>query len=163
MNDMKRIFTAMIAVLALFGAISPQKANAAGGEMAIGLNGGFATYNDGGYMSLYYQYEFATHFRIAPEIGYVFRNDGVSAFTMNVDMQFPFRLHRVVAVYPFAGLTFNNWMWRDGGNAARVGGNFGAGFDFYLTNYLKLSVQGKYSVMNDTSGGFFGVGIGYVF
>ena len=49
------------------------------------------------------------------------------------------------------------------GNAARVGGNFGAGIDFYLTNYLKLNIQGKYSVMNDTSGGFFGVGIGYEF
>ena len=81
---------------------------------------------------------------------------------MNVDMQFPFRLHRVVAVYPLVGLTFNNWMWHDG-NAARVGGNFGAGIDFYLTNYLKLNIQGKYSVMNDTSGGFFGVGIGYEF
>ena len=160
--DMKKIVTVLIAIAALFGAMGPQKAKAAGGDMAVGLNGGFATYNDGGYMSLYYQYEFATHFRLAPEIGYVFRNDGCSAFTMNVDMQFPFRLHRVVAVYPLVGLTFNNWMWHDG-NAARVGGNFGAGIDFYLTNYLKLNIQGKYSVMNDTSGGFFGVCIGYEF
>ena len=44
-----------------------------------------------------------------------------------------------------------------------AGAGFGGGFDFYLTNYLKLTLQGKYSLMNDVSGGFIGMGIGYVF
>jgi hypothetical protein len=66
-------------------------------------------------------------------------------------------------VYPLAGFTFNNWSYRYGDSASRAGANFGAGFEIYLTSYLKLSLQGKYSLMNDTSGGFFGMGIGYVF
>ena len=53
----------------------------------------------------------------------------------------PFRLHRVVAVYPLVGLTFNNWMWHDGNAASRR--KFRAGIDFYLTNYLKLNISGQ--------------------
>ena len=51
-------------------------ANAQRGEKTLGIAGGFATYNDGGFMDIYFQYSFANHVRIAPEIGYVFRNDG---------------------------------------------------------------------------------------
>lgn len=138
-------------------------ANAQRGEKTLGIAGGFATYNDGGFMDIYFQYSFANHVRIAPEIGYVFRNDGASAFEMSVDMQFPFRIAKGFAVYPLAGLTFNNWSYKHGGNATRAGGDIGAGFDLLLTSSLKLTLQGKYSMMNDTSGGFIGMGLGYVF
>lgn len=161
---MKKITSILIAAVAAFAAVmTPATASAQRGEKALGVMGGYATYNDGGYMNLYFQYSFANHFRIAPEIGYVFRNDCASAFIMSVDMHFPFRLAKAFSVYPLVGLTFNNWSYCDDSNQARVGGDFGAGFDFYLTSYLKLTLQGKYSLMNDTSGGFIGMGIGYVF
>lgn len=141
----------------------PAPASAQKGEMSIGINGGYATYNDGGYTNLFFQYTPISHVRLAPEIGYVFRNDGKSAFNLAVDVHFPFKLGRGVAVYPLVGFVFNSWDYRGGHNANRAGADFGGGFDFYLTNYLKLSLQGKYSMMNDTGGGFLGMGIGYVF
>ena len=151
-------------LLLLAGALAlPSAASAQKGEKTVGIAGGFATYNDGGYADIYFQYTFAQHLRIAPEIGYVFRNDGATGFEFSADMQFPFRIARGFGVYPLVGLTYNNWSHHGDVHASRLGADFGAGFDIYLTTNLKLTLQGKYSVMNDTSGAFFGMGIGYVF
>lgn len=148
-----------IAFAALCAALN---ASAQRGEMTIGINGGYATRNDGGYTNLYFQFTPVSHVRIAPEIGYIFRNEGKSAFNFAVDVQFPFKVARGVAVYPLTGFVFNSWK-HHGHTANRAGVDFGGGFDFYLTNYLKLTLQGKYSLLNDYGGGFFGMGIGYVF
>ncbi len=147
-------------VMILLGA---PKASAQKGEMTLGLNGGFATYNSGGYTNLFFQYTPVNHIRLAPEIGYVFRNEHKSAFNLAVDVHFPFKLAKGFSVYPLVGFVFNSWKYQGAGTANRAGVDFGGGFDIYLTNYLKLSLQGKYSMMNDTDGGFLGMGIGYVF
>ena len=84
-------------------------ANAATGEKALGFAGGFASYNDGGYGKIYFQYEIAPHVRLAPEMGYIFRNEDCSGFEFSFDVQFPFRLARGFSIYPLAGLTLNNW------------------------------------------------------
>lgn len=151
----------MVAVAMLF--LLPGAAKAQRGEMTLGLNGGFATYNDGGYTNLFFQYTPINHVRLAPEIGYVFRNKGKSAFNLAVDVHFPFKLGRGVAIYPLVGFVFNSWNYSGHHTANRAGADFGGGLDFYLTSYLKLSLQGKYSMMNDTGGGFIGMGIGYNF
>ena len=140
-----------------------QTAEAQRGEKSLGIMGGFSTYNNGGYVGVDFQYTIVNHVRIAPDIGYSFRNDGKSAFLLDVDVHFPFRIAKGFAVYPLVGFTFNNWSYQGGGNASRAGANFGGGFDFYLTSNLKLTLQGKYPAMNETGGGFIGKGIGYVF
>ena len=164
---MKKLSIALCSAAALLASFAPVKAEAAStggrGEMTLGVMGGFATHNSGGYMDLYFQYTIAPHFRLAPDIGYAFRNDGKSAFLLDVDMHFPFRIAKGIMIYPLAGFTFNSWDYPGDHTLNRAGGNIGGGFDFYLTRNLKLSLQGKYSIMNDTSGGFFGLGIGYVF
>lgn len=161
-NSSIKRFTLVAAILA--GGLFCTGANAQKkGEMTLGIAGGYASHNDGGYMDLYFQYTVAPHIRIAPEIGYVFRNEGKSAFEFSTDLQMPFRLARGFNIYPLVGFTLNNWDYQGGGNMTRVGGDFGVGFDVYLTSNLKLNLQGKYSLMNDCSGGFFNFGFGYVF
>ena len=161
-----KVFRFLAGGLLLIGAIfaTALPANAQRGEKAVGLKGGFSTYNSGGFSAIYFQYTFANHFRIAPEIGYMFRNDNKSGFEISADMHFPFKIAKGFGVYPLVGVTFNNWSYRGADDSVpRVGVDLGAGFDIYLTSNLKLSLQGKYSLMNDTSGGFFDMGIGYVF
>lgn len=160
---MKKTLKIMCALATAAIAFAPATADAQRGEKSLGLIGGFSTYNNGGYLGIDFQYTVVNHVRLAPDIAYGFRNDGKSAFLLDVDVHFPFGLAKGFDIYPLVGFTFNNWSYAGGGHASRAGGNFGAGFDFYLTSNLKLSLQGKYSVMNDTSGGFFGMGIGYVF
>ena len=160
---MKRLLLTLTSALAAAFMLIPATATAQKGEMSLGVNGGYATHNDGGYTNFFFQYTPINHIRLAPEIGYVFRNDGKSAFNLAVDLHFPFKLGRGVDVYPLVGFVFNSWDYRHGANLNLAGADFRGGFDFYLTNYLKLTLQGKYSLMNDVSGGFIGMGIGYVF
>ena len=133
------------------------------GEKTLGLAGGYATHNQGAFASVFFHYSFSNHVRIAPEIAYVFRSDDKSAFNINLNMQFPFRIARGLQVYPLVGFASNNWNQVGHGNSYRFGGNFGGGFDLYLTQYLKLNLEGKYSLMNKCSGAYVGLGIGYVF
>ena len=160
---MKKIYLTALGVCAAICSLFPAGAQAQKGEKTLGLMGGFATYNSSGFADVYFQYTFADHFRIAPDVGYVFGNNGKSAFILNADMHFPFRVAKGFAIYPLGGFTFNNWSYSHGDSESRAGANVGGGIDLYLTSNLKLSFQGKYSFMNDTGGAFFGVGIGYVF
>lgn len=157
----KRSLGALAVAVGLLGASMSVAAQTS--EKTLGVAGGFSTHNSGGYAGIYFQYSFADHVRLAPEMGYVFRNEGKSAFAMSLDVHFPFRIARGFGVYPLAGLTYNNWSYLSAGHVSRLGADVGAGLDFYLTSNLKLTLQGKYSMMNDTSGGFFNVGFGYVF
>lgn len=160
----KKLRTIFAAALLGCAVMFPTVANAQKkGEMTLGVAGGFATENNGGYVNAFFQYTAAPHVRIAPEIGYVFRNEGKSAFEMSADVQFPFRVAKGLSLYPLAGVTLNSWNHVHHNTQTRVGADFGGGFDIYLTSNLKLNFQGKYSLMNDYSGGFFDMGIGYVF
>ncbi len=160
LNLKRSIFAIAVIVAGLFSfGASAQK-----GEMTLGVAGGYATHNDGGYADIYFQYTLAPHVRIAPEVGYVFRNEGESAFEFSTDLHFPFRLAKGFNIYPLVGFTLNSWNCEHCDDTyTRVGADFGAGFDIYLTSNFKLSIQGKYSLMNDCSGGFFNMGFGYVF
>lgn len=162
---MKPISKTLLLPLLALGAItlSPATANAQKGEKTVGFAAGFASYNGGGYADLYFQYTFAPHLRIAPELGYIFRNEGKSGFECSVDMQFPFRMARGFNLYPLAGITLNNWSPVGHEHITRGGFDLGGGMDLYLTSNLKLNIQAKYSMMNDTSGCFVNLGIGYVF
>lgn len=158
---LKRALTVVIASVALLSVSSA--ASAQTGEKTIGISGGFATHNSGGFTEVYMHYTIVPHVRLAPDLGYVFRNEGKSAFVFDVDLHFPFRIARGFDIYPLAGFAFNNWSYQGGGHDTRCGMNIGGGFDVYLTKQLKLTLQGKYSMMNDTDGGFIGMGIGYNF
>lgn len=161
---MKTVKKILMSLILLAGVMTPQSALAFGkGEKSLGVMGGYATYNNGGYAGIGFQWEFANHFRLSPDLGYVFQNRYKSGFVVNADMQFPFKIVRGFGVYPLAGITVNNWHYTNSGNATRVGFNFGAGFDVYFTSNLKLTIQGKYSLLKDTDGGFFGAGLSYIF
>lgn len=133
------------------------------GEKTLGIAGGYASYNNAAQANLYFQYSFSPHVRIAPELGYIFRNDEKSAFECSIDVHFPFRVARGVKLYPLTGITVNSWDFKNGNHKVKAGFDFGGGLDLYMTSSLKLSLQGKYSLMNDTSGAFVQLGVGYVF
>ncbi len=163
-NKVKRI---LVMIALVIGMICPMQLSATGrGEKSVGLSAGYAGYNSSGYISANFQYTFADHFRLAPEIGYVFYNQGATGFKVDADMHFPFRVAKGLGLYPLAGLTFNNWSFSRSPlheNIMRFGVDAGVGLDLYLTNSLKLNFQAKYSLMKNCSGLFTGIGIGYIF
>lgn len=161
---MKKFHILALSALILASLFASQTTFAQRGEKSLSLNGGYSSVNESGYANVAFNYSFANHFRIAPDIGYVFRNRDTSAFLFDIDMHFPFRIAKGFGIYPLVGFTYNNWsVSPHGKNLSRAGANFGGGFDLYLTSNLKLNLQCKYSVVNDFSGVYLGMGIGYVF
>lgn len=134
------------------------------GQKSIGFIGGYATYNESGYANVYFQYTLSSHFRLSSDLGYIFKNNDLSGFNFNIDAHFPFKIYKGINIYPFGGLTFNNWKHEPINNSVnKFGINIGGGIDIYFTSNLKIFVQGKYSFMDKTDGGFVGAGVGYVF
>lgn len=151
----------LVALCSLFatGVASAQR-----GEKTLGVAGGYSGYNNSGYLKAYFQYTIIDHLRLAPEIGYSFKGDhGASAFEAALDVQAPFRVARGFSLYPLAGFSFNSWNYDGGGTANRAGFDLGGGMELKVTPNLKLSLQGKYTFMNDTGGCWIDFGIGYVF
>ena len=93
----RKITVMIVAIAGVLASAFP--AYAQKGEKTLGIAGGFASYNTSGYVDVYFQYSFAEHVRIAPEVGYIFRNDGKSGFAASVDMHFPFRVARGFKLY----------------------------------------------------------------
>lgn len=163
MKRLKSLLTLLLLLFSLSLSNSTLAASPVKGEKTLGIGGGYATFNHSGYANVYFQYTFVPHVRLSADVGCIFRNEDKSGLAIDVDMHFPFRIVRGLQVYPLVGLAFNSWNYHYDGRDSRFGGDFGAGFDFYMTDNLKLSLQGKYSWMKDTSGAFVGLGIGYVF
>lgn len=154
----------MMATAMLLASVCGVNVIHAQGIATVGMAAGFATYNDGGYANVFLQIPVVQHVRVAPEIGYIFRNKGLSGFEASCDVQFPFLIARGFTIYPLMGLTYNYWKCQHSdASANRVGFDIGAGIDIMLAKNLKLIIQGKGSLMNDTGGGFFCAGIGYTF
>ena len=160
---MKKYQILALSLMMAMGIAAPVTASAQKGEMSLAVNGGYASANESGYANVSFDYTFANHFRLAPDIGYVFRNEGASAFMLDVDMHFPFRVAKGVGLYPLVGFAYNNWSFEHHDSASRAGANFGGGLDLYMTSNLKLNLQCKYTLVNDMSGVYVGMGIGYIF
>ena len=58
---MKKVSLLVLAIVAAIGTLMPAKAQAQRGEMTLGLMGGFATYNNGGFADVYFQIISASH------------------------------------------------------------------------------------------------------
>lgn len=161
---MKKILLPMLSLIAAAAPIVfPSEAKASTHEKTLGIGGGFSTYNHAGFGKLFFQYSFIPMVRIAPEIGYVFRHEDTTGFEASIDCHFPFRVAKGFKFYPLAGVSFNNWSHSGESHILRGGFDIGGGFDLYFTQSLKLSIQGKYSVMKDCGGAFIDMGVGYVF
>lgn len=161
MNRIVRRLVAAAATALL--AFSPVCSYAQKGEKMIGIGGGYVDYNNGGYAKIYFQYAFSNHFRIAPEVGAIFRNNGKSGFEASLDAQFPMRISPGFKFYPLVGVTMNHWKLPSSSDLTKVGADGGVGLDFYMTPSFKINFQAKYSVMKRTDGWFIDLGVGYVF
>lgn len=138
------------------------------GEKAFGPFAGYASKNESVVAGVQFQYAFSGHFRIAPDMGYVFRNQNLDAFVLDVNALFPFAFSgERVALYPLAGVAFRSWnphnvnyreesVFGDSDNAtdittrkSKLGINAGAGFEMRLTPAMKLAVEAGYTFVKD--------------
>ena len=179
--DMKKKIITFIAIFFL-SAIAAQDMSAqlTKGSKSFGVKTGYATLNHTATAGIELHYAFSEHFVLAPNIDYVFRNEGLDGLLFNLDYHGPWELGNSGKwyFYHILGLNYASWSTHskigpnDEGRHEdddvttrfnRFGLNFGAGFAYYVTPTLKLSLQGKFNWIKDHNTGLFNLGISYVF
>lgn len=169
----KRIRRAAVSALFVIAVLLPASVCAQRGEKSVGVLGGYTTANHSGVAGLYFQYRFSEHFRLSPDVEYIFRNNDVDGFVVDMNAHVPFDFAgRRVSLYPLAGINYTTWSRHfptseDGIEASerkkRFGLNVGAGVELRVTSSLRIFGEGKYSWVKNFEAGVFNVGIGYVF
>lgn len=151
-------------------------------ENSMGVRAGFNTRNSSPVAGLWFQHEFAPHFRLAPNVDYIFRRNNTDALSINCNAQFPFRFGQsgLFAVYPLGGLNYTSWNYHhdddpdtsdstyDGkgdvtSRKNRFGINAGAGIEYRATPTLKLALEAKGTFVKSYSSATVAVSIGYIF
>ena len=176
MHRLKQILIRLTAVVALIAACGvTASAQIVKGEKSVGPKIGYASKNQSAVAGLVFQYAFSDHFRISPEVGYVFRHKDIDAFTIDLNGHVPFGFTgEKVAFYPLAGLNYSSWSRHFKKEdimetndvttrTSRFGLNLGAGFDLRCTETLKLSLEAKYSLVKGFTTLTVTAGISFVF
>lgn len=151
-------------------------------ENAMGLRFAYNTRNASPAAGLWYQHEFAPHFRLSPNVEYIFKHEGTDALSINCNAQFPFRFGNCgqFAFYPLAGLNYTSWNHHhddtplDSNNTResdgdvtsrtnRFGLNAGAGLEYRVSPTLKLSLEAKGAFVKSYSSATISLSIGYCF
>ncbi len=112
----------------------------------------------------------------------MFRNDGLDALMLNLNMEFVFPLAQGRCdIYPLAGINFSSWNYHnldsylppDGAaltptndvssRVSRFGLNAGAGFGVNISGSLRLSASATYTFIKKFHGANIALGIHYRF
>ncbi len=165
----------LTAAICIIASSSQADAQIVKGEKSLGPKIGYASKNKSAVAGLVFQYAFSEHFRLAPELGYIFRHDNLDAFQFDINAHMPFSFTgEKVAFYPLAGLNYSSWSHHFDRSelletddvstrTSRFGLNLGAGFDLRCTKTLKLTLEAKYTLMKGYSNTAITAGISYVF
>lgn len=142
------------------------------GQKSFGPRVGYVGGNHAVMAGLEFQVATGTHVRLAPAVDIVFRNRNRDGLGVGLNVQFPFEAVPRLVVYPLVGAQYMSWGLHDAASesgkdvtthANRLGANFGAGLDFICHSHLKLSVQGRYNLMEHYSTAVVSAGISYIF
>ena len=176
MLNVRKTLIRLAAVMALaVCSVTAAQAQIVKGEKSLGPKIGYVSKNQSAVAGLVFQYAFSGHFRLAPELGYVFRHKDMDAFTFDINAHVPFGFTgEKVAFYPLAGLNYTSWSRHYKAQdlmdlkdvttrTSRFGVNLGAGFDLRCSETLKLSLEAKYSLVKGFTNLAVTVGISYMF
>lgn len=161
-----------IAMAGLLYASPQANAQLSRGQKSFGPRVGYVSSNSSAAAGLEFQVAVAKHVRLAPEALIVFRHRDRDALGIGLNVQLPYAIAPKFVAYPLVGLQYMSWGLHNTDpetakdvttHANRFGGNAGAGIEFNCTSSLKLSVEGRYTLLSSYSTAIVCAGISYVF
>ena len=167
---MKRI------LLVFVMAATMMMANAESGEWAFGGQVVYGSKAETAGIGLHLKKNLTDAFRAILSSNYYFKHSGVSAFDVNLEANYLFKLGEKVRVYPLAGVVLG--IWHADGIDVSVGGydfssesqtdskfgaNLGGGIDYLLGEHWGLNAEVKYQIISHASQVVFGIGASYRF
>ena len=161
---MKKLIVMLMLTLFSIGAYAQTQQ----GQSSLGFNLGY-NFNDIGNatIGIDYRYCVTDAFRLTPSITHLVKNDGLSAWAIDMNAHYVFKLSEMFGFYPLAGLSLSFWNWDAGHglshNETRLGANIGLGGEVYATDNLSIGLEVKYNIIKDFDQAMLGVRVGYSF
>lgn len=167
----KLIVICMLAIISMSAFAQTQQ-----GQSSFGFNLGYG-FNEGGnaLLGLDYRYNLTDEVRLAPSLTYFVKDNGLSAWAIDMNVHYVFKLSEMFGFYPLAGLDLSFWKvsgsmeiedWgkvKASHNWTRFGANIGLGGEVYATDQLTVGLEFKYNIIKTFDQPILAVRVGYNF
>lgn len=137
------------------------------GQSSLGFSLGY-NFNDVGNatVGLDYRYCVTDEFRLTPSLTYLVKNNNLSAWAIDMNAHYVFKLSDMFGFYPLAGLSMSFWKlsgYHFSNNETRFGANIGLGGEVYATDKVTVGLEAKYNIIKDFDAAALAVRVGYNF
>lgn len=161
---MKKLIMILLLVMGGFNMASAQTEQ---GMSSLGFNIGYGFDSENATLGVDYRYCVTDEIRLNPELTYFVKNNGLSAWTIDLNAHYVVKLSEMFGFYPLAGLDLSFWKLGVGNglsyNKTRLGANIGLGGEVYATNDLSIGLELKYNIIKTFDQVLLGVRVGYNF
>ena len=154
----KYILMAIVAIVATVNVHAEQ------GDISAGAQFVYASKHSMAGLGAQVQFEPITNWRIAPEFIYFFKDEGLSALNVNLNVHYVIPTSATFAVYPLVGFTFAHYM-PDGpaDDVDRCGANVGLGAQYRIKDNLQFFSEERFQIMKDFNQSVTVLGLKYTF
>ena len=155
----KFLFLCLFAALAISG--YAQK-----GHASVGASMGYAHEYEMATFGVDFRYNILPDIRIAPSITHMFRNRGLNAWYLDLDVHYVIDVTHAFSFYPIGGLSLSIWDWNryyNDNKRTRVGPNIGLGGEFRIMDELSVGMDFKYNLIQDHDQALASVRVAYHF
>lgn len=132
------------------------------GQSSVGLNIGYGFDSENATLGVDYRYSLTDAVRLNPSLTALVKNNGLSAWMIDMNAHYVVKLSEMFGFYPLAGLSLSFWDIH-GYNATRFGANIGLGGEVYATQNLTVGLDIKYNIIKDFDQAMMAVRVGYNF
>lgn len=154
----------LLIVMAVFGLAGYAQTQA--GRSSVGFNIGYGFDSKNATLGVDYRYCITDAVRLNPSITGFVKNDGVSAWAIDLNAHYVVKLSEMFGFYPLAGLDLSFWKFSAEDysvNRTRFGANVGLGGEVYATQNLSVGLEVKYNIIKDYDQALLAVRVGYSF
>lgn len=155
---MKKIIVLLMLTVFTLGAYAQTQQ----GQSSVGLNIGYGFDSENATLGVDYRYSLTDAVRLNPSLTALVKNNGLSAWMIDMNAHYVVKLSEMFGFYPLAGLSLSFWDIH-GYNATRFGANVGLGGEVYATQNLTVGLDIKYNIIKDFDQAMMAVRVGYNF
>lgn len=149
-------------IMLLVFAVAATVSYAQKGQLSAGFNLGHAFDSKNVITGVDFRYNLTEELRLAPSLSHFIKKHHVSAWAVDVNMHYVFRLTEMFGFYPLGGAGVSFWDL-SGRNKSRLGLNIGLGGELYATEEVTVGLEMKYNIVSDFDQAIIALRVGYNF
>ena len=156
----KFILLAIVAIVTTLGA------SADSGDISLGAQFAYGSKHSLAGLGAQVQIEPIQNWRFAPEFIYYFKNGGISALNVNMNIHYVIPTSHSFAIYPMAGFSYANIktdLHHGDASVDRCGANVGLGAQYRINERLHFYTEQRFQILKDWNQSVTVLGLKYTF